>query len=170
MKIEKKYIVAGGLAVISVGLAYAYWQYQKLMQYCLSFNAVKIKTVTPQNIDFDLYLNFKNKSSHDLVIKSQSYNVLLNNIQIAQISNANPVIAKANVTTPVGINIVASDISSKLKANLLDILAKGLNNEITINIKMMVKFMVFSLPVTYTYSAKLGDLTKPKQQASDKKC
>jgi LEA14-like dessication related protein len=170
MKIEKKYIIAGGLAVVSVGLAYAYWQYQKLMQYCLSFNSVKIKTVSPQNIDFDLYLNFKNKSSHDLVVKNQSYSVFLNNIQIAQISNANVVNIKANATTPIGINIVASDISSKIETNLLDILAKGLNNEITVNVKLMVKYMMFRLPVTYTYSAKLSDLTKPKQQTSDKKC
>jgi LEA14-like dessication related protein len=164
MKIERKYIVAGGLAVISVFLAYGYLQYKKLMEYCLSFKGVKIKGVSAQSIDFDLFLNFTNKSDHDLVIKNQEYKVYLNDKPLAVIRNSATTTLKAKSKTPLGINIKVDDVAGKINSSdWLGLLSKGLNNELVVDIKMNVKYMILSLPVTYKYRAKLSELAKPSE-------
>ena len=60
MKIEKKHIIAGGLGIISVALAAAYWQYTKLMNFKISLKKAVFKKISLTNLDVDLYLNFLN--------------------------------------------------------------------------------------------------------------
>ena len=58
----KKYVIAGGIALVSIVGAFAYLQYKRLMDYCISFKSVKVNSVSLTKINFNLWLNFLNRS------------------------------------------------------------------------------------------------------------
>ena len=80
MKIEKKYIIAGALAVVSTFLALGYLQYKKLMNYKISFKNLKIKTLSATNISFDIFLNFTNNSNLKFEIIEQQSKIYSTNL------------------------------------------------------------------------------------------
>jgi LEA14-like dessication related protein len=164
MKIEKKHIIAIGLGVgVSVFAAFFYLQYKKLMEYCVSFGSVKINNVSLMSIDFDLFLNFKNRANADLTLKNQEYKIYLNDIYITTIQNTSPVILKANSLSPLAVNVkfLPTDFVKNMKGKWVELLSQGTDVKIKIHAKLGVKFMFLSLPVDYTYEAKLSDLAKP---------
>ena len=81
---SKKYLIAGVIGLVTVAGAAAYLQYKKIMNYVITVKNVVINSISLNLIDFTLNLNFENKSSVAFIIKSQSYNVYINNSFISK--------------------------------------------------------------------------------------
>ena len=96
--INKKYLYAGAIGLVSISAATLYLQYKKMMEFVLSFNKVKINKITVTNIDFNLYLNYLNKGSVGFDIESQINEVYINNVFITKLTNNTPnkILPKSN--------------------------------------------------------------------------
>ena len=75
----KKYLIAGVIGTITIAGALAYMQYKKLMNYVIKVKSGVIKTITANLLDLDLTLDFENKSSIAFEIKSQEYEIFIDN-------------------------------------------------------------------------------------------
>ena len=71
----KKWLIVGGLGVVSIALAIAYLQYKKIMNYVLKFKSVKIKKINEKIIDFDLFLNWAEARFKDVVVKGNEIKI-----------------------------------------------------------------------------------------------
>ena len=105
MKIEKKHIVAGVIAAVSITGALAYLQYKKLMNYCIGFNKIRLNKISSTNADIDVFINFKNQSDLKIEIQSQEYNVYMNDAFLTKASNAKPQVIEPKSTSVIGINV-----------------------------------------------------------------
>ena len=176
MKLQKKHFIAIGIGAFSVTAALLYMQYKKLMDYCMSFNKFVLKKISFDQIDLDLFLNFKNNSSIKLNITSQEYEVFLNERSIAVINNTNPVIIEPKKTSVLPLNIKFSPSSvAKYIGNIAtDIAFKPEKVILKVKCKIKVKFWMFNISIPYEYITSLKDLKENKQQNSsttnEKKC
>lgn len=174
----KKWIIVGGLGVISIALAAAYLQYKKLMDYCISFKGIKLKNLSLTNVDFDIFLGVTNKSDIKFVIKSQEYTVYLNNNMITKITGASDTIIapKSLATIPLNIKFNPKDIGNKAGSGSLGLLANLGATKVKIDIKLKVSLLFFTVSVPYIYETTLKELTAPSpknestQNKESKKC
>lgn len=171
MKLEKKHIVAGVIGIVSISAAVLYWQYKKLMDYCISLNKIMLKEFNLSTANIDLYLNFKNNSAIKLEIISQEYTVLINDKEVVKAGNSNSLSVQPNSTSVLSVNIGFSP--SKL-INLIGGLAKDivLNPQrvnITIAIKVKVKLWAFTISIPYEFKSTLKDMLANKQQNTSTK-
>lgn len=159
MKIEKKHIIIGGLSVISVALGTMYWQYTRLMDYVIGFNKIKPNKINTDLVDFNLYLNFKNKSDVKMVIESQDYNVYVNDKFITKASNAIPQTIEAKIPSVIAVNVRFNP--SLAGTNLLSALLQMGNTKIKIDMKLKVKLWFFHVNIPYVYETTIKDLIQP---------
>ncbi len=160
----KKYLIAGGLGLISIALAGAYLQYKKLMDYVLTFKSVKVKKFTKDIIDIDVFLNFQNKSNIEFNIKSQKYDVYVNGVFITKIENASPTTIKSETTSILPLNVVLkpSEIISKVGgAKGLFAMANPDTMKIKIDMKLQVQLWFFTINIPYTYEDTLKNMITP---------
>ena len=171
MKLEKKHIVAGVIGIVSISAAVLYWQYKKLMDYCISLNKIMLKEFNLSTANIDLYLNFKNNSAIKLEIISQEYTVLINDKEVVKAGNSNSLSVQPNSTSVLSVNIGFNP--SKL-INIIGGLAKDIvlnpqSVNITIAIKVKVKLWAFTISIPYEFKSTLKDLLANKQQNTSTK-
>lgn len=171
MKLEKKHIVAGVIGIVSISAAVLYWQYKKLMDYCISLNKIMLKEFNLSTANIDLYLNFKNNSAIKLEIISQEYTVLINDKEVVKAGNSNSLSVQPNSTSVLSVNIGFSP--SKL-INIIGGLAKDIvlnpqSVNITIAIKVKVKLWAFTISIPYEFKSTLKDMLANKQQNTSTK-
>lgn len=168
MKIEKKHVIFGGLAVISVVLAGAYWQYTRLMNYCIGLNKIKVNAITQTKANLDLLLNFRNKSDIAINIISQEYKVYINNKFIVAASNPEPQTIASDSMSVISVNIKFNPQQSG--QNIVSALLSMGNTNIKVDIKMKVKVWLFTVSIPYLYQTTIKELmipstnTKPKEK------
>jgi LEA14-like dessication related protein len=164
MKIQKKYLIAGAIGVVTIAGALAYLQYKRLMNYVIKVSKVKVNKVSLNNIDFNLLLNFENKSDVSFAIKSQTYNVYLNNVFVAKIENQSTNFIKAKSTSLLGLNVKfdPSTTIKKLGVGTLDLLTKPDKVMLKIDIKLKVKIWMFTVNIPYIFKSSLKDLGSEK--------
>jgi LEA14-like dessication related protein len=164
MKIEKKYLIAGLIGIVTIAGAFAYLQYKKLMNYVIKVKNVVIKSANIDSINFDLFLNFENKSSVAFEILSQSYDVYINNSLISKLKGKQVVkIAPKSVSViPLKVNIKPSDILNKLGKDALNLIANFGNNRLKVNVKLQVKLYGFTFNIPYVYETTISELKKGK--------
>lgn len=163
MKIERKHIIVGALAIVSVALAGLYWQYTKIMKYCISFKGLKLKSIGLGKIDFDLFLNFMNKSDLNFTIKSQEYTAYLNDVKVANVKNNLGVEIKANSTNVIPLNVVIStqNVKNLLATNLLNIVKDTSSGKIKVDIKLKVSIYGITFSIPYVYESTIKELSAP---------
>lgn len=158
MAIKPIHIVIGGVALITLtGAALIYNQYKKLMDGIkMSFNAIRVSSITAKLIKFDLYLNFTNKSKLYFHIVEQKYTVYVNGkiISVAKNYNNVPVVAESDSIVPVNVGLYPDKIKKGLDIGSGGILAALINpsgttlkvdTELTIKIwGMKIKIPKFS--------------------------
>lgn len=171
MKLEKKHIVAGVIGIVSISAAVLYWQYKKLMDYCISLNKVMLKEFNLSTANIDLYLNFKNNSAIKLDIISQEYSVSINDKEVVKAGNSNSLSVQPNSTSVLSVNIGFSP--SKL-INIIGGLAKDIvlnpqSVNVTINVKVKVKLWAFTISIPYEFKSTLKDMLANKQQNTSTK-
>lgn len=163
----KKIIIASGLGLVSIALLAAYLQLEKLKNYVIKFKRIKINKVAYNLFNFDLFLNFENKSDFNFAITSQKYNVYINNVFVTKIENSLPIQIKAKAVNVIGLNVQFNpkDILNKLGVNLLSLVAHTDKINIKIDIKMKVKWKLFSFDVPFIYEDNLKSMMASKNEA-----
>ncbi len=159
MKIEKKYVIAFGLGVISIAAGAAYLQYKKLMNYCIGLNKIKVKTINADKADFDVFLNFKNQSNIKIEIESQEYNVYVNDKFITKASNSIKQTISPESTSVIGINVKFNP--TQAGQNLLNVLLSLNKLVFKIDIKLRVKLWFFTVNVPFVYTTTIKELMAP---------
>lgn len=161
MKIERKHIIFGLIAVgISVPLAFLYLQYKKIMDYIIGFNKISIKKISSDFINFDLFLNFTNKSTLSFDIIQQDYSVYFENKFVSKLTNYSTNHINKNSTSVIGVNVgfKPNDVLKALGVNYGKLISNAKSYKITIEMRLKIK--LYGLPVSfpYKYENTLGGL------------
>ena len=150
---QKKYVIAGLIGLVTITGATLYLQYQKLMNYTIGLKRVKINKLSLAGFDIDLFLNFENKSNLKFIIEKQKYAIYINDVYLTTMVNDKPNEILANSTSVLGMNMKESgtEVVGKLKS-LITALASSNKVMVKIVTTMKVKFGFISLsfpPFTY---------------------
>ena len=161
---SKKYLIAGVIAMVTITGALAYLQYKKLMNYIIKVKTAVVKTITANLLDLDLTLDFENKSNISFEIKSQEYEVYIDNKFITKINNIKPVFIKAKSNSDIFVNIKANPtkVGSKFKLEDLGKLLDLQNVKIKIIGKMKVKVYAFTVNIPFNYETTIKELREKK--------
>ncbi len=173
MKLQKKHIIAGTIGLITISGALLYLQFQRLKEYCVSVNKIKLNGFSAKKCDIDLVLNFVNKSSLKLTIYSQQYLVYVKNSFVTKVSNAIPQTIKPNSTSLLAVKLqfVPEKILNIAKTNILEILTKPETTTIKIATTMKVGFGIFKFNVNFDYVTTVKELmTSSDPNNSANKC
>lgn len=162
MKIEKKYLIAGLLGIVTIAGALAYLQYKKLMNYTIKFRNIVVKSANLSSLNFDLFLNFENKSNIAFEILSQTYDVYINDVLISKLKGKEVVKIEPKSTSviPFKVNIKPSDILNKLGKDALNLIANFGNNKLKVNVKLQVKLYGFTVNIPFVYESKINEIVK----------
>jgi len=162
MKIQKKYIWATAIAVVSGAAALGYLQFKKIMNYTLTMVGIRNPKLSASGLDFDILYEYKNKADIDVTLREQEYEVYIDNIYITTLSNYAPNVLKASETSPItiGVRLNFSDLKGKFSKGLI---AKMIADPASVEIKTIMKWKVTILgilrfPAKYTYKLTLKEI------------
>ena len=164
MKIEKKYALPIGIGIVAVLAAtggFLYYQYLKLMQYCIKFNNIKINALNANNINFDVVLKLVNQSNLEIKIESQQYSAYVNDSLITKANSPYVQVIKPTDASLLTVNVVINpkDIIKASKGiTLQDLLFNQQNVNIKIDLKIKVALYFLRVSIPFTYNATLKDL------------
>ena len=160
MKIEKKYVIAGALAIVSIALAAGYLQYKKLMNYKLGFKSLKLKTVSATKIVFDIFLNFTNKSNLAFEIIEQETKIYVNGKFVSDAVNYSSNKIEPNSTSVIGVNVSfnPNDVASALGKNYAWLILNTSSIKIKIDMKMKVKLYGVKVSIPFVYEDTLKSI------------
>ncbi len=162
MKIQGKHIITAGIGLVTITGALAYWQYRRLMDYCIGFKTVKVNKLTGDNVDLDVYLNFRNNSDIKIDILSQEYQVFINDKKIVDAENKNlQTIAPKSLST-IGVKVKFNP--SKSGQNIINTVLTLKPLVFRVEMKMKVKLWFFTVNIPYTYNATLKELMAPSPE------
>jgi len=164
MKIEKKYLIAGGIGIITITGALLYLQYKRLMNYCIGINKVAPRTLTPTVADIDLFLNFKNQSDLKFEILGQSYDVYVNEKLMTTASNQSKQVIMPNSMNVIKVNIKFNPTQSG--KNLISAALQLGNTAIKVDVKMKVKLWMFTVNIPYVYTTTIKEILAPSDKSS----
>lgn len=167
MKIQKKYIIAGAIAVVTVAGALAYLQYRKIMDYAMRFKSIKIKKLSATLFDFDLSLWFLNKSDLKFVINSQSYSVYLNDHFVTKLVNYGDTVILPKKESPLSLNVKFNpqDALKTININAVDLIAHPEKVNIKIDMKMKVSMWGLPISIPYVYQSTLKEMMSSSSQS-----
>jgi LEA14-like dessication related protein len=160
MKVEKKYIIAGVLGVVSIAVALAYLQYKKLMDYTIKLKGARLKTFSAKGVVFDLFLNFTNNSSLKFEIVEQQYKAYLNNNFITELVNYSPTVIAPKSTSVIGVNVSfdPTKVLNILNKNYASILLHPETVKIKVDVKLKVLLYGFKVSIPFVFEDTLKAL------------
>jgi LEA14-like dessication related protein len=163
----KKWLIVGGLGVISVALAMGYLQYRKLMNYTVKLGGAKFKQVTAKVFNFDLFIKFTNNSDVNFVISGQEYKVYLNDKFVTKISNSNEVniLPKATNVIPINVDFNPTEVLNLIGSNFANILLSPETIKIKVDGKLNAKLYGFTKGIPFVFEKNLKDLMASKKEA-----
>ncbi len=162
MKLEKKYLIAGLIGIVTIAGAFAYLQYKKLMNYTIKLKNIVVRSANLSSLNFDLFLNFENKSNISFEILSQTYDVYVNDVLISKLKGKQVVKIQPKSTSviPLKVNIKPSDILNKLGKGALNLIANFGNNRLKVNVKLQVKLYGFTFNIPFVYESTISEMIK----------
>ena len=159
MKLGKKgyFILAAVAGVTATTAVWAIAQYKKLMKNVTGYKSVKIKEITKTNIALQVIYTYTNNMDVDVVLSKQKYDIYLDDNYITTLTNDSDLTLKSHATTdiPLEVKINPTDIYDKLKVNPAVLLINPGKVIMRIDMKVWVKLLFFSVPITYSYEDKL---------------
>lgn len=164
MKIERKHIIAGVIGAVTITGALAYLQYKRLMNYCIGFNTIKVNKISTNLADFNVYINFQNNSDLKIEIKSQEYQVYMNNDFLIEASNSASQTIAPKSTSAIGINVRFNPEQAGKK--VLNTLLSASSLSFRVEVKLKVKFLFFTVNIPYSYKTTLKELMAPSPGGS----
>ncbi len=162
MKIEKKHIVAAGIAGVSITAAAAYLQYKKLMNYCIGFKSIKSNTLSMNKVDVNVFLNFKNNSNVKIEIVSQEYQVYFNDKPIIKASNYATQTIQKESKSVIGVNV---QFNPSAIGNVLNTVLSQSRVALKIEMKLKVKLWFFTVNIPYVYETTLKEILTPSAES-----
>lgn len=155
---KKLLLIGGGLLAI-IGVS-AYENFKKLLEYAITFNRIEVRTAKIDNVNFDLFVNFVNKSNLVLTVVSQQYFAYVNNTLIATITSKTEQKINALTTSVIKTNVILNPtlVGKTIGLEFLQ------GNEIKLNVKILfaVRISVFTITVPYIYTTTLKELFAKK--------
>jgi LEA14-like dessication related protein len=157
-------VAVGGLSLIFLG-TYLNKQYKMLMDGIVKaftkINGVVIKQLSLSNLQFTLMFKIVNKGDLSVDVTKQSYNLYINNIQVATLVNNNILrISSQSITNfPIDVNLVTKDLLKAGANNLQYILTDKSKIVFKIVGTLTIKAGIITLknlPIQQTFS--LADL------------
>ena len=165
---KKKYIIAAAIGLVTITGAFAYLQYQRIMNYVIKIKTLKFKKISLTSLNFDLFLSFENKSDLRFSIEKQVYDVYLNNVFISRVENSSPTVITPKGVSVIGLNVSVNpkDAFDKLKKNFLNLLTTPDKLIVKVVCKLKVKLLFFSINLPYTYEDSIKNMmtTTPVEQ------
>lgn len=160
MQVQKKHLIAGLIGVVSISGAYLYLQYQKLMNYEISFKSIKINSISLKKFDFNLFLNFKNKSNLKFALVKQKYDVYVNGVYLTTLKNDSTNEVLPNSDSVIGLNVQfdPKEAIQRLKLTATSLLTQNDKIMVKIVTKMQVKYGFLSPTISYTYEDSLKNM------------
>lgn len=161
MTVGKKIAFAVGGAIVAAGIFFAV-QYKRLMNYEIKVKGGKIKKISIDRMVLDIFLDFNNRSSLKIVIKSQEYNVFINNSFVANLKSKTEttILPKSSSVIPLIVDFSPKKAANVLGKNLSDIALSPESVMLKIEIRLMVSFYGMSLAIPYTFESSLKNLKK----------
>lgn len=175
MKIEKKYIVAGVIGLVTITGALLYLRYKKLMNYVIKLKTLKVKTLTANSVVFDIFLNFTNNSNLAFDIIEQDYKVYLNDELVTKMVNRSTNHISANKTNGVdtsksviGVNVSfnPTKVLQMLGKNWVSILIHPETVRLKVDVKLKVSLYGIKFSIPYIYEGTLKSIIASKNEAS----
>ena len=159
----KKYIIGGAIGVVSLTCAFAYFQYQKIMDYVIGFKKMKVNSASLNNIDLDLFLNFTNKSNLKFTIKEQDYSVYVNDVYITKLVNYSSTLINANSTSPITLNVKFNPqtVAKTLGSNIINMMSNLGQMKLRIDMKLKVSIYFITVSIPYSYVTTLKEIMHP---------
>jgi|688.fasta_scaffold43162_5 LEA14-like dessication related protein len=163
MKIKGKYIIAGALGVISIALALGYLQYKKLMNYTLGFKGIKLNKASATELNFDLFLNFVNKSNLKFDVIEQDYSIYINDVFLTKAVNysTNTVLPSSASVMGVNINFNPAQAYKNLKGGFATMLLSPQMLKLKIDIKLKVKLYGIKISIPIVHETTLKEILTP---------
>jgi LEA14-like dessication related protein len=164
MKKSVKYgLIALGLGLTGSAIALGIWakkQYEKLLKNTTGYKSFSIKEISAKRFAFNVVYTYTNNMDVDVVLTNQVYDIYLNNIYTTTLTNKNMTVLKANATSeiPLDVNFDPKDMLSKLSLNVATFLTDYKKLRIKIVMKLKVKLLFFSIPISYTYEDSLKNM------------
>ena len=175
MKIDKKYLIAGAIGLVTITGALLYLQYKKLMNYVIKLKTLKVKTLTANSVVFDIFLNFTNNSNLAFDIIEQDYKVYLNDELVTKMVNRSTNHISANKTNGVdtsksviGVNVSfnPTKVLQMLGKNWVSILVHPETIRLKVDVKLKVSLYGIKFSIPYIYEGTLKSIIVSKNEAS----
>jgi hypothetical protein len=124
---------------------------------------LRVRKLKFNDFDFDITLDFMNKSNIDFVIEKQVYNVYLNDIFVSKLENISPSTIKANTTSPMALNVKVNpkDVLEKIGVNAVNFVLNADKTILKVDAKLKVKLWFFNINIPYVYQSTLKDMLYP---------
>ena len=162
----KKYLIVGGIGLITIVGAYAYWQFLKIKDSLIKFKKIAFKSIAINNIDFNMYLYLENTSSIKYTIVSQEYSVYVNDVFVTKVVNYAPNEIKPKSTNDIAVNISfdPSKVAEKLKGFAGDFILHRERIRLKVDSTLKVSIYGIKLSVPYLYETTLKELLTKKEE------
>lgn len=170
---NKKYVIAGLIGAVTITGALLYLQFQKIKDYCISINKIKLNGFSLNSVDIDLFVNFINKSKLKLKLLSQTYLVYINEIGVAKISNAVPQEIRPLSTSVLSAKLQFNpkQVLGVINKNAIDLTKNPESIKIKIIMNMKISFGILNFNVNQEYLTNLKEILSSTQpNNSSEKC
>ena len=153
----KYWIIAGVIGVSGATAMWAYGQYKKLSKNLTAFKSIKLNTLTPNRVNMDIVVDYTNKMDVNVVLTDQKYDIFLDDYYATTLKNPNELVLAANATTPItlALDFDPTQVFKQLNIGPAKLITDYKNIRVKLVMKIKVKMLFFSIPVSYTYEAKL---------------
>lgn len=156
----KKVLVISGVTLLAGALVYFMVQYRKVMSYVLNFKGIKIKDISANKVAFNLDVEFVNNSDLNILLKSQKYDVFLNNKFVSSGGSSQKTKLKPKGGTIIT-NLVSFNPTNVLKAletNWAQLLFNPKSVSLRIDYNVKASLWGIPIPIKNTYSITVAEL------------
>ena len=94
-----------GLVLGAVSI-YLMKQFKLLAGSCWAFSGAMVKSLAISKVELTILLKIWNRSAIDILLRSQKYNIYVNNILVSKIANVTPVTLKGKSTQTLSLDVM----------------------------------------------------------------
>jgi len=142
----KKYIIVGLLGAVSFTAMFAYLQYKKVMDYVIALHSIKFKKIAIDFFNFDIFLNFTNKSNIGFDIESQNYTVYVNDVFVLKAENNSSIKVSSKSTSIIGVNVQLNPKKALGNLGFSTLSLVSAPEKIIVKVDVKLKVKVFKIP------------------------
>jgi LEA14-like dessication related protein len=161
MKVNKKQIIWGSvLGALGLTAIWVNKQIKKINDFSLDFKKIKVNKFTIEELDFNTYYDYNNKSDIDINLSSQEYDLYVNETYITTMTNYTENVLKANSVSSLGFNtkINLPELDKKIRLTYFNMIADPKAVKLKIVMRWKVRLGFIKIPVKYTWNTDLKEI------------